>query len=252
MPKITSLQTQRRKDRLNVYVDGEFFCGISLDTAVRFNIVTDKEYADEELGVLLAESGENELYLKALAYIVKSPRTEREITRHLYKKDASPETVAKIIARLKTMNYINDEAYAKLFTEQKMEKLGVGSIRNKLYTRGIDARLIEQALEEESDVESQEELARRVAEKYMRNKTPDHKTLQRLYKHLASRGFELELCSRIYDELKRGVELDEEKLHEYKDKWAEYRRAKQEMKDRKRELKEQLKELKNDILIHEE
>jgi len=248
MPKITSLEPQRRKDRLNVYVDGAFFCGVSLDTLVRFGIVVEKEYTDEELGLLLAESGENELYLKALAYIVKSPRTEHEITRFLYKKDASPETVAKINERLKTMNYINDEAYAKLFTEQKMEKLGIGSIRNKLYTRGIDAKLIEQALDQGDEPESQEELSKRVAEKYMRNRTRDPKTLQKLYRHLASRGFDFDLCARIVDELKKETELDENILTEYQDKWAEYKRAKAEMRERK----QQLRELKKQILIHEE
>ena len=249
--KITSLVAQKRKDRLSVYVDGEFFCGISLDMAVRYGVVVGREYTEAELGVLLSESGENDLYLKALGYIVRSPRTEREITRFLLRKDAAPETVNKIIGRLKTMNYINDEAYAKLFTEQKRQKLGIGAIRNKLFTRGINSGLIEQSIDE-VDGQTQEDLARRVADKYLRNKDRDFKTIQKLYRHLASKGFELDLSSQIVEEYKHeqlmAKEADEERMNEYQDKWTEYRRSKAEAKAKKKELKE----LKRQLLMGEE
>ncbi|MCL2756147.1 MAG: RecX family transcriptional regulator [Firmicutes bacterium] len=247
--KITSLEVQKsNKERLNVYVNNEFFCGISLDDVIRYNIVVGRELTDSELSNLLASTGENDLYIKALGYILRSPRTEREITQYLYKKDASPETVARVIARLRTMNYINDEAYAKMFTEQKSGKLGVGSIRNKLFSRGINKELIEQSIEEIVEEESQEELCNRVAEKYMRNKGRDAKTVQKLYRHLASKGFDYELVSSVADEYKKQQELDIDKLDRYQTKWQELRKAKEEARTRKKELKQELKKLRDDIL----
>ena len=245
MPKITSLSAQKNnKDRINVYVDDEFFCGLSLDTAVKFNVVVDKEMTEESLSLLLAESGEDDLYVRALGYIVKSPRTEREITQYLYRKDASPETAARIVEKLKTMNYINDESYARLFAEQKSGKLGIASIRNKLFSRGITSSLIEQSLEQVEE-QTQEELARKVAEKYMRNREPNPKTTQKLYRHLATKGFDFDLCGQIVEEYKREAKQDEEMLEEYRDKWAEFRKAKDEAKKRKLELKQLKRELMN-------
>ncbi|MCL2846937.1 MAG: RecX family transcriptional regulator [Firmicutes bacterium] len=243
MPKITALTAQKgNKDRINVFVDDEFFCGISLDSAVRFRVVADKEMTDEELSLLLAESGENELYVRALDYILKSPRTEREITRYLYRRDASPETATRIIKRLKTMNYINDEAYAKMFAEQKSGKLGISKIRTKLFGRGIDLNLIEQSLDIVED-ETQEDLARRVADKFLRNRERDHITMQKLYRHLATKGFDFDLCGKIVEEFKK---QDEEKMEEYMDKWQEYRRAKDEAKQKKAELRELRRKLMED------
>jgi len=247
--KISSLEVQKsNKERLNVYVNNEFFCGISLDDVIKYNIVVGRELTDEEMGTLLAATGENDLYIKALGYIVKSPRTEREITQYLYKKDASPETVGRVIARLKVMNYINDEAYAKMFTEQKSGKLGTGAIRNKLYTRGINKELIEQSIEDLVEEEDQEELCKRVAEKYMRNKSRDVKTTQKLYRHLASKGFDFELCQSTVDEFKKQQEMDIDKLDRYQTKWQELRKAKEEAKARKKELKSELKKLRDEIL----
>ncbi|MCL2569747.1 MAG: RecX family transcriptional regulator [Firmicutes bacterium] len=241
MPIITKLEAQKNnKDRLSVFVDNEFFCGITLDHAIKYNIVTGKELTEAELALLLSESGENDLYLKALGYILKSPRTEREITIYLYKKDASSETVGKIIERLKTMNYINDEAYAKMFTEQKSGKLGIGAIRSKLTFRGIHMEIIDRSLDEVEN-QTQDELAQAVAEKYMRNKDRDPKTLQKLYRHLASKGFDFELCSRVVEEQKKDV--TEDMMNEYRDKWEELRQAKLEMKKRKKELKDLKKQI---------
>jgi len=247
MPKVTSLKQQRTKDRLNLFIDGEFYCGINTDTAVQFDIQVGKELSDEELVRLLNISGENDLYRKALVYILKAQRTEHEITKYLYRKEASPETVARIVARLKTMDYINDEAYAKMFTEQKMEKLGEGQIRNKLYARGIAGTIIKESLES-VEPEGQEQLARAVGEKYVRTRGKTPTTMQKLYRYLASKGFDLELCKQIVEELKSTGEDSNDKVEEYQNKYSELRLARQEAKVRTKELKAELKKLRDDIL----
>ncbi|MCL2851128.1 MAG: RecX family transcriptional regulator [Firmicutes bacterium] len=247
MPRITSLEVQKtNKDRINVYVEGEFFCGISLDTAVKYSITRDKECTDEDLAKLLKASGENDLYGRAINYILRSPRTEREITQYLFRKDASPETVKRIVNRLKTSSYINDEAYAQMFAEQKSGKLGAGNIRNKLYMRGVDTELIEQALGL-VEGETQEELAKKIAEKYLRSKGRDDKSMQKLYRYLGSKGFDFDLINRIIEDAKRESEINPEKVEEYQSKYKQFRQAKEEMKARKRELKDELKKLREQI-----
>lgn len=244
MPKITQLEVQKtNKDRINLYIDGEFYCGLSIDLAVAKNLVVGAELDRAALSEILADSGENDLYIRALGYILKGPRTEREITGYLYRKDASPETMTRIIERLKTMNYINDEAYAKMFTSQKSEKLGVGAIRNKLYLRGISSLLIENSMKELEE-KGQDDLARNIAEKYLRHKDRGPKTMQKLYRYLGSKGFDFELCSQIVEEFKSNQDtIAPEKLEEYEDKWVEYKRARDEAKKHKAELKRLKKEL---------
>jgi len=247
MRKVTSLKQQRSKDRLNLYIDGEFYCGINTDTAVQFDIQVGKEFSEEELVRLLNISGENDLYRRALVYILRSQRTEHEITKYLYKKEASPETASRIVERLKTMDYINDEAYAKMFTEQKMEKLGEGQIRNKLYSRGISREIIFDSLEA-VEPESQEVLARDVGEKYIRTRGNTPTTMQKLYRHLASKGFDLELCRKVVEELKTTGEDGNDRVEAYQNKYSELCRAKQEAKQRTKELKAELKKLRDEIM----
>ena len=82
MPKITQLEVQKKnRERINVYVDNAFFCGMTVDDVVKNNLTVDLELTDAELSRLLSVSGENDMFNKALVYILASPRTELEIKR---------------------------------------------------------------------------------------------------------------------------------------------------------------------------
>lgn len=188
MATITQLIAQKKNnERVSVYVDYEFFCGLTLDDAVKNGLVIGLEMTEAELSQLLAISDENDVFNKTLVYILRTPRTETEIKRYLFRKQCSTEQTTRIIQRLKKLNYINDEAYASIFASQKQDKLSVRAIKHKLRMKGIKASCIDDATQDHDD---QTELAKNVAEKYMRYRESDEKNLQRLYRYLVGKGFE--------------------------------------------------------------
>ena len=233
---ITQLVAQKNNnERITVYVDDDFFCGLAIDDVVRNSLVVGMDITEAELSNLLGLAGENDMFNKALVYILRNPRTEVEIRRFLSrKKDCSPEMIARIIERLKTMNYINDEAYAKMFAATKHVKMSIRSIKHKLKTKGIKNELADAATE---DTGNQGNLARTVAEKYMRYREYDDKNLQRLYRYLVSKGFEYDDVGEILKEYKNKREIDPEKRAEYKNCHDEYRHAKEQLKHAKTEAR---------------
>jgi regulatory protein len=201
MPTITSLEVQKKnKDRVNVFVDGEFFCGLLMEDAVKQHLTVGAEYSESELGAILSMGEENTLYTKVLTYVLNSPKTERQTRTYLYGKTESPETIANIIARLKEYGYINDADYAARFAEVKQTKLGVKSIHNKLLQKGINRETVERIT---AEVDDQTELCTTTAEKYMRNKPNDMKTNNKLYRYLISKGFEYDTVGSVMENLKR-------------------------------------------------
>ena len=234
MPKITQLATQKKNtERVSVFVDDRFFCGLSLDDVVASGLVANMEVDEEFLSNLLGRSGENDMYNKTLLYILRSPRTETEIRRYLSrKKDCSAEMINRIIERLKTANYLNDEAYAKMFAASKHAKISARMIKYKLRNKGIDGDLADSAT---ADIDKQDDLAKTVAEKYMRYREYDDKNLAKLFRYLVSKGFEYDVVNEIVGDFKNKREIDPAVKEEYNTYQSEYKRAKEQLSQARRE-----------------
>jgi len=250
VPIITQLQAQKKTtDRVSVFVDDRFFCGLSLDDVVSSGVTVGLQVDDEFLSNLLSRAGENDMYNKTLVYILRSPRTELEIRRFLSrKKDCSAEMTNRIIERLKTANYLNDEAYAKMFAASKHQKISARMIKLKLKNKGIKTDLVDSAT---AEIDNQEDLAKTVADKYMRYREIDDKNLQKLFRYLVSKGFEYDIVNDIVNDYKSKREIDPAVKEEYNTYQNEYKRAKEQLAQARREAwqkKMKLKAMKKKIV----
>lgn len=70
-----------------------------------------------------------------------------ELRRKLAKREHGEAAIDAAIEELVACNYVNDERYAELYAEQRMNQgFGPLSIRSKLKERGIDTHLVQRAL----------------------------------------------------------------------------------------------------------
>ena len=204
VPIITLLEAQKNnKERVSVYVDGTFFCGITLDEIVRNRISAGMNVSEADLKELQKSSSENDLYNKAFAYILTTPRTIQQIRQYLFKKEPSRESRDKVIERLVAANLVNDEDYATQYAESKCKKISNRAIKIKLMERGVSAAFAEKAIAKLDD-KRQKELADVVAEKYMRSKEVNTKNILKLHRYLVTKGFDYDTVNDIVNHYKGG------------------------------------------------
>ena len=186
--KITKIEVQKKnKSRVNLYLDGEFNCGLSLETIIKNGIKEGREITDEQLEFLKIE-GEKEVALsKAIKYISKFQKTETELKTYLKKKEFCDDIIEYVLDKLKIYGFVDDKIFAQNYIKAKTINQGKRKLAYNLRKKGLKDDLIDSVLDNFCQDENQIE---KVATKYLQNKPRDIKTKQRAYRYLASRGYE--------------------------------------------------------------
>lgn len=163
--KVTKLSSQKRDpNRVNMYIDEEFFCGISLDSVAKFNIYIGKEFEERELENVLFEELKGRFSQRAMNYISRAIKTEFQVRRYLkdlsYKKkgkwftDIPQEQLETIInetvSKLKEYGYLNDEEFAEQFIQSRVKNKPRGKtiLVSELISKGVNIDLAREKVEE--------------------------------------------------------------------------------------------------------
>lgn len=195
MPKITDIQIQKNnKTRANVYVDGEFAFGLEMLTVMKLGLKIGKDVSVQELDEAVFDSEKSVAFEKAVDYLGRCMRTCRQMKEYLGKKGYSQKVVDYVVAKLKDYKYLDDDLYAAAYAESASANKGNRRIRQELMQKGISASLAENVA---IDSETAQLAAERLAQKYMRGKTCDVKTLQKLQRYLLSRGYEYDVVNAV-------------------------------------------------------
>lgn len=185
--KITKLEVQKKnKNRVNLYLNEEFYCGLALEAVVKYNLKVGQEIEEQKLEFLQTDSEKEIAQNKAISYISKYQKTEKELKDYLIKKGFDEEIVFEVIKKLKEYSFVDDDIYAKNFIKSKSKRSGKRKLSFELKKRGIDENLINENIKEYAD---DSETILPLCEKYLKNKPRDYKTKQKAYRFLSSRGF---------------------------------------------------------------
>ena len=87
MNEITAITPQvKDKTRCNIYVDGRFCCGLTLETVVKNRLKIGQSITEEKLSEIQLESEKNSALDKALTHISATMKTQKQIREFLTKK----------------------------------------------------------------------------------------------------------------------------------------------------------------------
>lgn len=221
MSEITAITPQvKDKTRCNVYLDGRFYCGLTLETAMKYRLKAGMIADEKRLDEIQSESEKNVALDKALTHISACSKTEKDVRSFLRKKGYLSGVEDYVIGKMRSYGFIDDKAYAKTYALSAMKKKGRRLIEYELRGKGISEEEIAAAFSEiEEERERGEETAdeygaaQAIAEKFMRGKAtkesdPEaHKTaLAALYRRLASRGFDGETIKEIVAQYRGGYD----------------------------------------------
>ncbi len=205
MKTITELKQQvKNNKRVSVYLDGVYYCGLDLITVMKNRLKVGMNISEAELVEIQKSSELSACFDSALKIISKSIKTEKEITDKLIKKGYLKEIVDEVIVKLRGYGFADDKHYAESYVSTYKGVKGKRLISLELKKKGVKEEDSGDALD---GIEGEFETALKLAEKFVRNKEKDVKTLQKCYKHLLSKGFSYEDS---LNAAKKVINIDEE------------------------------------------
>jgi len=186
--KITALKRQKHnKQRVNVYLDGEFAFGLAEIEAISLQIgdwLSDEQIAELKAGDAL-EKAKN----KALNYLSYRPRSEWELRHYLGDKDFENETIDLVLKRLREADLVDDLEFARYWIDNRLRfrPRGEWALQQELRQKHIDTHIIEKALMDFDEERALKKALQRHARRLQH--LPSEKFKKRLMQRLARRGF---------------------------------------------------------------
>lgn len=201
MPEITGISERRGLARL--YVDGEFFAELDLDTVLERGIYEGLSLSQEELEeVRLA--GERSLAMsRAFRYLGHRARSVWEVRERLSRYGYGEQTIAEVVERLRELEYLDDARFARQFAGERSGKYGPRRVVEDLRRSGVDERTAREAVEEEFSDVSEPDEARAAAERRYNGEERSDALARRVHGFLARRGYSPGVCTEVAREYRR-------------------------------------------------
>lgn len=193
--EITAMVVQKRNaERVNLFVDGEFACAISMEQAL--DLRKGQQLSDAELEDLRAGGEANLAYQRALRYLGMRPRSIDEIAVYLQRKGYDETVVESILDKLKARGYVDDEAFARFWIENRnrFRPRGARALRHELRQKGVEGEVIDEALAEQDEEAAALAAVMSRAARYADLEYAEFE--QKLMGMLARRGFGYAVCRR--------------------------------------------------------
>lgn len=201
-----SFEKQKKGNRFNLYLDGEFYSGIELDTIVKYGLKNYQDIEKQKLDSYILESESFFAFNKALKYLSKSMKTESEIKDYLKTKNFNNNVIDLAIEKLYEYKYINDEIYVKNYVDFYKNKYGKLKIKQNLINKKINEEIIDEFLsfnEEESLL-----IVINLIEKMIKNKELDDKLKQKVIRNLLSKGYSYDIIKSAFKRIKDNEDWD--------------------------------------------
>lgn len=206
---ITALEVQQRnKQRVNVYLDGEYSFSLALIEAARLR--RGQTLSDEEIAELKARDALEQAVDQAVRFLSYRPRSISEVRRYLEQKGAAPPVIDATIARLEKLGYVDDLAFARFWVSSRDEfnPKGPLALRQELREKGVSNSIIDQVL---AEVDFADAAYRAVQRRVQRLRNLDRQAFrQKVYPYLARRGFVAETVHDVMARLMEELEIPEQ------------------------------------------
>jgi regulatory protein len=209
---ITALVTQKRnKERVNVYLDGEFAFGLALIEALKLH--KGQQLSDDDIARLKALDEIEVAHDRALNFLSYRPRSSEEVRRNLHQKEFAEQTIETVIERLTGAGLLDDAAFARYWVDnrERFEPRSRRALRYELRQKGVPDAAIQAAL---GDLDEEDAAYRAASARLRRYARADEETFRKgLGNYLARRGFAYgivrDVLNRLWQEQSMQHEMSE-------------------------------------------
>lgn len=185
--RITKIAKAGKEDEFAIFVDDILKIFLTGQSVLDNGLAVGQEITDSKVKELNELANFDQLYLKALKYLSLRIRSEGELRQYLKRKGASSDQQKKIIQKLKNLDLINDEQFARAFIHDKLNvtPTSMRKISYELKKKYIAEDIIENSLKNEQ-ISDEESLIKLIKIKRRQSKYQDD---LKLMQYLVRNGF---------------------------------------------------------------
>ncbi|MCU7495142.1 MAG: regulatory protein RecX [Ignavibacteria bacterium] len=203
------------KNNIKILLDNGEKLFLRLEVFLKSALRKGDEISEEEISGLIRQ---NQFYFvkeSAFRFLGRRIHSEKELQRKLSAKKYDKEIISQVLRELRESHYLDDEQFAREFSEEKISRkaFGQNKLKAELRARGVSQEIIDRVLEAKpADVEFENALS--LAEKKLsslKGRNLDGKKItQRLYAYLLSKGFDYDVIKAAVGRLNATGDDDEE------------------------------------------
>ena len=200
-----------KANKIHIYVDEEYRATVDSDYWYSEKYRNLKEINEEELTELLDAVSFRRAYNKGLDLLSRRPYGVKELIKKLCEKGHEKDASQKACERLLELGLLNDEEYARILSDDLINRknYGIKRVKQELAFRGISREIIENTIDSlDNDAENRIILV--IKKKYL-NKLNDEKGRKRAIDGLMRLGFSY---SEIKSALQKVSEYTEEEYYD--------------------------------------
>lgn len=206
MPLITQITEQKRRpNRRNIFLDGAFAFGCSINVVARFRLREKMTLTDAQIQAIQFGEVKQECFDRAMDYLSRRLHSRAELEKKLSKREYGADVITAVLEDLARLEYIDDSRFAKTKALSAAQHKHHGKRRAivELLKAGVGRETARRAVEEVYEPHDSLAVARQLAQKKaasLRRLDP-LVARRRLAGMLARRGFEYDVVRPVIDEV---------------------------------------------------
>ncbi len=189
VPTVTAIETQKRRQKADVHLDGAFALTLRLDVLATVRLQVGDELTTARRRQIEDQDQHAAAHAAALRLLAAAPRSEKDLRDRLRRRGLQQKAVEAAVTRMSELGYLDDTAYARSFVEarQASSPRSRRALAFELSRKGVNRDLAAETVITYSDEDAAFEAAQR---RMLVLKNLDRQSFARkLGSFLASRGF---------------------------------------------------------------
>ena len=199
MQKITAIEQQKRnKERVSIFLDGEFAFGLAFETAAGLRV--GQELSEEAIAQLQDQETVVQARQSAFRFISFRPRSIAEVRRNLIGKQYDEALVEAILNDLVAREYLDDEEFAAYWVEQResFKPRSRMALRHELYEKGVPRAIIDKVVQDVDEDDAAIKAASRRA--YRWSALGEDEFTEKMIAYLRRRGFNYRIARKTAEQ----------------------------------------------------
>jgi regulatory protein len=209
MSKITAIQLNKSRKRVNVFFDNSSIITINKSVVEEMGLRKGMDVSCDKIKELTQANQFHSCLEIAVRYVAYRTRSELELRQRLYRRGFQNDTIKLVLDKLKNQGIIDDEMFAvywresRLATNPKSRRL----LKYELQKKGIASELADKAVGDMDDIAAAYKAGLKKARILTASNYPEF--TRRLSNYLKWRGFNFEVIDvvskRLWQEKQTGT-----------------------------------------------